>query len=512
VEAPVADPFRPPATPFGAGNRGIEYATEAGTEVRATGDGRVTFAGSVAGSLHVTVLHDDGVRTTYSFLARIDVVVGQPVRQGAVVGLTAGALHLGARRGDGYFDPASLFAPGLPQVHLVPFDEPPGPGAAGERSAVSQLIGGVGGLLGDAGGAVGSVAGWLRDGGDQLLWTMEHYASRFTFPTFFLDATLTTFQAWQRARRASDRACSAAEVQPPTPPERRIALLVAGLGSHSGGSTVDQVDTVGLGYDPPDVLRFSYAGGRVPDDTDGFSTIPVTTYGVPETQTDLRAIGARMADLVEAVATEAPGVTIDLYAHSQGGVVTRLALIELERRHGVDWLRRLGLVATLGTPHGGADLATGIHAASSTETGEAVLDVFSEVTDQELDHDAVSVRQLGETSDVVAELAEHPVPDVVHAVSIAARGDVIVPVPRSVALGMEEVVVPLTGLSAHSDLPGSADASRELALALAGLPPGCQSFSQALLDQGVGEGISLVEDMLGATGFVLAAGADVRAA
>ncbi len=508
VEAPVADPFRPPATPFGAGNRGIEYATEAGTEVRATGGGRVTFAGSVAGSLHITVLHDDGVRTTYSFLARIDVVVGQPVRQGAVVGLTAGALHLGARRGDGYFDPASLFAPGLPQVHLVPFDEPPGPGAAGERSAVSQLIGALGGLLGDA----GSVAGWLRGGGDQLLGTMEHYASRFTSPSLFLDAAFTTFQAWQRARLASDRACSASALRPPAPPERRMALLVAGLGSHSGGSMVDQVDTAGLGYDPADVMRFSYAGGRVPDDTDRVSSIPATTYGAPETQTDLRATGARMADLVEAVAAEVPGVTIDLYAHSLGGVVTRLALIELERRHGVDWLRRLGLVATLGTPHGGADLATGIHAASSTETGEAVLDVFSEVTDQELDHDVVSVRQLGETSDVVAELAEHPVPDVLHAVSIAARGDVIVPVPRSVARGMDEVVVPLTGLSAHSDLPGSADASRELALALAGLPPGCQSFSQALLDQGVGEGISLVEDMVGATAFVLAARADVRAA
>ena len=78
----MVDGFRPPATPFGAGNRGLEYGTDPGTPVAAVGDGRVTFAGSVAGTLHVTVLHADGVRTTYSFLRRVDVVVGQAVRQG----------------------------------------------------------------------------------------------------------------------------------------------------------------------------------------------------------------------------------------------------------------------------------------------------------------------------------------------------------------------------------------------------------------------------------------------
>jgi len=291
-----------------------------------------------------------------------------------------------------------------------------------------------------------------------------------------------------------------------------VALLVAGLGSGSRGSTVDQIDIETLGYSEPDVLRFSYAGGRVPDATDAFTAIPATPYDAPETQTDLRVTGSRLADLVEAVAAEAPGVPVDLFAHSQGGVVTRFALIELERRHGVDWLRRLGLVATLGTPHGGADLATAIRALDSTDTGETALDLVSEVTDQELDPGATSVAQLGETSNVVAELAGHPVPVVVDAVSIAARGDVIVPVPRAVAPGMDEVVLPLTGRSAHRDLPGSPEATRELALALAGLPPGCQSFREALLDQGLGEGISLVQDMAGAVGFLAGARADVRAA
>jgi hypothetical protein len=512
VDAPVLDPFRPPTSRFGPGNRGLEYATAPGTPVAVVADGKVTFAGSVAGSLHVTVLHDDGVRTTYSFLARVDVVAGQRVQQHDVVGTTAGSLHLGARRGDSYFDPASLFGSGPVRVRLVPFDEPPGKGEGGERSAIGQLIGGVGGLLEDATGVAGAVGGWLRDGGGQLLRTLDHYGRRFTFPMAMLDAPFTLWQAWGRARRASERPCSADQVVPPPPAARRIAVLVAGLGSHSGSSTVDDVRTDQLGYAAPDVLRFSYAGGRVPDATDGFGAIPTSTYDAPETQADLRATGRRLADLVEQVAGAAPGHPIDLYAHSQGGVVARLALIELEGRHGTAWLERIGLVATQGSPHGGADIATAVYAVSSTGVGSTILDAFGAATDQELDDESPSVVQLGETSDVIAELADHPVPDGIDAISVAARGDLIVPVPRSAAPGMDEVVVPLAGPDAHSDLPGSAAATRELGLALAGLPPGCQSFGEALLDQAVGEGISLVEDMAGAAGFLLGARADVRSA
>ena len=96
------------------------------------------------------------------------------------------------------------------------------------------------------------------------------------------------------------------------------------------------------------------------------------------------------------------------------------------------------------------------------------------------------------------------------AVSIAARGDLVVPVPRSAAPGMDEVIVPVVGLSAHDELPAHATTTRELALALAGLPPGCRSIREALLDQGVGEGVSLLTDLAGAAGFLLGVRADVR--
>ena len=147
---------------------------------------------------------------------------------------------------------------------------------------------------------------------------------------------------------------------------------------------------------------------------------------------------------------------IDLVAHSQGGLVVRLALIELERRHGAEWLARIGLVATLGTPHGGADLATAIHALSSTRSGATVLDVVTAATGQELDHDGASVAQLSETSSLVEELAAHPVPDGVDAISIAARGDVIVPVaPQRGARAWTRSSCRWSARSAHSDLPGS---------------------------------------------------------
>lgn len=509
VDAPVLDPFRPPERPYGAGNRGLEYATEPGTEVRASADGRVTFAGLVAGSRHVTVLHADGLRTSYSFLDRIDVVVGQRVRQGDVLGTTAGRLHLGARVGDAYLDPASLFSTGPPQVHLVPFEEPPGAGPKGERSALRQLVGGVGGAIGGVlGGAADGVAGissWLRGEGPQLLRTLRHYGAGLAPPFAPAGILLRGADAVATAWAVARRPCSSSDVAAPPPSTRRLALLVGGLGSTSRSAAIDDVDTAALGYEPADVLRYSYAGGRTPDPTDGFTSIADNPYEAGDTQADLRTAGAELADLIEALAAEAQGAPVDLYAHSQGGLVVRLALVELERRHGAEWLSRLGLVATIGTPHGGADLATGVHATGSTLAGSVVLDGVQRALRLELDDDATSVAQLSETSDLIAELADHPLPAGIRAVSIAARGDLVVPVPRTQVAGATPVVVPLAGPAAHDALPGSPEVARELALAVAGLPPGCQGLAGALADALAGEGISLAEDALGALALGAAA-------
>lgn len=141
VDAPITDPFRPPPRPWLPGNRGVEYGTVPGTPVRAAGRGTVTFAGRIAGELHVTVSHPDGIRTSYSFLATVAVAAGAPVRRGHVLGRTGSRLHVGARRGDTYIDPTALWgADGPPWVRLAPLDD------ADRRAPPTRRFGGLGGV------------------------------------------------------------------------------------------------------------------------------------------------------------------------------------------------------------------------------------------------------------------------------------------------------------------------------------------------------------------------------
>ena len=68
VGGPIVDPFRPPPHPGAKGNRGVDYQTVPGAPVGAAADGEVVFAGAVGGSLHVVVLHGDGIRTSLSLI------------------------------------------------------------------------------------------------------------------------------------------------------------------------------------------------------------------------------------------------------------------------------------------------------------------------------------------------------------------------------------------------------------------------------------------------------------
>lgn len=119
VDAPVLDPFRLPQGPYGPGNRGIEYDTEVGDVVRAAAGGIVVFAGSVAGTLHVTVDHGAGLLSSYSFLDRVLVGVGDAVGRGDPVGLAGDTVHFGVRIDGEYVDPASLMGTVVVRVRLV---------------------------------------------------------------------------------------------------------------------------------------------------------------------------------------------------------------------------------------------------------------------------------------------------------------------------------------------------------------------------------------------------------
>ncbi|MFQ5556823.1 MAG: peptidoglycan DD-metalloendopeptidase family protein, partial [Acidimicrobiales bacterium] len=124
VDAPVIDPFRPPDGPYGAGNRGLEYDTVAGSAVVAAAPGVVVFAGPVGGTLHVTVDHGGGLLTSYSFLDRVLVSRGAQVGAGDRVGLSGEYFHFGVRREGRYVDPARLFGRRVVEVHLVPHEDP----------------------------------------------------------------------------------------------------------------------------------------------------------------------------------------------------------------------------------------------------------------------------------------------------------------------------------------------------------------------------------------------------
>jgi len=108
VVAPILDGFRPSSTPYGPGNRGVDYLTQPGDPVRAIGPGTVTFAGSVARQRWITVSHPDGLRSSYSVAVSL-VVFGQRVVVGEQIGLAGGTVHLGVRRGDAYINPLPLF-------------------------------------------------------------------------------------------------------------------------------------------------------------------------------------------------------------------------------------------------------------------------------------------------------------------------------------------------------------------------------------------------------------------
>lgn len=129
----VTQPFTPPTTRYGRGHRGVDLAAPPGTPVLAAGAGVVGYAGLLAGRGVVTVLHADGLRTTYEPVDPV-VTVGERVSAGQVIGrlawghagcAAAACLHWGLLRGSDYLDPMRLLGAG--PVRLLPFwGVPPG--------------------------------------------------------------------------------------------------------------------------------------------------------------------------------------------------------------------------------------------------------------------------------------------------------------------------------------------------------------------------------------------------
>jgi pimeloyl-ACP methyl ester carboxylesterase len=282
--------------------------------------------------------------------------------------------------------------------------------------------------------------------------------------------------------------CTPESVPAPRVVGRHRAVLVGGLGSASGHAAVLEVPTDRLGYAPNDVMQFSYRGG----------TAAESPYAPADTQGDLRASARRLRELLERLDREDPTVPVDVIAHSQGGLVTREALAD-EVDRGDAHLPPLGAIVTLGSPHKGADLATAVGMLSHPLAGRTLLAAVERASSSAPDPRSPAVQQLSETSGFLRKLNARPIPKGVHFTSIGGRGDLVVPAPRTRLAGASNVTVPVPGAARdHDALPRSPAAEREMALALAGMPPTCQGFTDAMADTVIGTHISRVEDALGA--------------
>jgi hypothetical protein len=491
VDAPVVDPFRPADPNWNAGNRGLEYATTPGTAVSASAAGEVVFAGPVGDGLHVVVLHDDGLRTSYSFLQLIAVRRGDKVTQGQTVGTAQARFHFGVRAGDAYLDPALLFGGGPPQVHLVPEELRRPQSEAKEREGLARMFAGWGARAIAAGGAAME---WARDRAaqevldrvDELrgLALLGYEGRPLTHVGRFVEAAWE----WQKARET----CTAESVPAPRLAERHIAVMVAGLGSKSTGDSIDDVNTAALGYAPSDVYRYSYLGG----------TVPEHPYTATDTTADIHHSARHLRELLQRVAAEHPGVPIDIIAHSQGGIVARTALTDEVDGHDPR-LPQVRSLVTLSTPHRGAPIATLATMAAHTKIGGQVEAALHDAFPKMVDPQGTSVKQLAEQSPFMLKLNMRPMPAGVNMTSIGAREDWTVPAGVTHLDGARNVIVSAPGVKTeHSDMPGASETQREIALGLAGMAPTCQRFGDFVADFVVSDYIRLAENGAAAGAYI----------
>jgi hypothetical protein len=133
---PVLRPFQAPATPYGAGHRGVDLGGSVGEPVFAAGDGLVLYAGALFNCDLISIEHPGGLRTTYTPVVP-SVRVGQQVTRRQQIGTLLAArpgcpeevgndgtgppvfLYWGVHRDRDYLDPLRLVATG--EVRLLPW-------------------------------------------------------------------------------------------------------------------------------------------------------------------------------------------------------------------------------------------------------------------------------------------------------------------------------------------------------------------------------------------------------
>lgn len=527
VRGAVARPFAEPRSRYGAGHRGVDFVAAPGAPVRAANSGEVTFAGNVAGSLHVVVAHGGGLRTSASFLATIAVRRGQRVARGDVLGTTgagvgehAGVLHFGLRVGDRYVDPMALFVPTdlTRLIRLVPVDEPAqaglDPPALERRSLAESLhlprgvtaltapeersgpLDAIGGALADVAavgrGLIGPALVPLEGLGVAASWL---WRGSLASPMVADGVTMAErLLEWARSRQD----CDSDTKQPASGGgSGHLALTIAGINSSTDpeSATALPLDTDRLGYRAGEVRSFSYAPDGGP-------------YRREHTTADLtkaaRALGAQLRQLQR----EQPGREVDLIAHSQGGVVVA-EFLEHVYDAGDAKLPPLGTVVTLSSPLQGAPVATAVKRVRATTTGRAIADEVDQRSGGAVPPTGgISTRQLSEDSSFIRGLQHGSLPEQIDLTSIGATDDVIVPADHTTRSGVRSVTVDPAGFSDHGGIVrdgGALDAAR---LALEGRSLPCIGIAAGVRGAIEPVLISRAERTAGAAGAALGSASD----
>ncbi|MDQ3661013.1 MAG: peptidoglycan DD-metalloendopeptidase family protein [Actinomycetota bacterium] len=458
LDQAVSRHFEAPSSAYGPGHRGIDFRVAKGTLVRSAAAGIVKFAGLVAGRLAVTVAHAGGLETTYSMLSEIRVSRGDEVARGRFLGLSGDAhsglegLHFGVKLDGAYVDPALFLGPLdlSAAVHLAPLIE-------------SDLVESDSGLSGaertGGGGRVSANAG-------------------------------THLQACRRPRTLDRR---------PPPPNDNVAVAVAGIGSETVTSLpllyTSAFGPQALGYDPDKVYYFSYAGNRGPRGHIPYDR--TATYG------SLERAGRGLRRLLARIGRAHPGSQVDLFAHSQGGLLARLSLEGLVSAW-TPGLPRIDHMVTLATPHRGAPVASLPSALESSSPvgrfgARLVLDSLGRWSANGgpiPDPRAQAVRQLAPGSRVITRLGSHDRAFGTRFLSLAAAGDLAVPTSRSDLYGATHHVVSPGGLNAHGAILRSGSARAYAYAFLRDAAPGCRS-SWERRGRFLGTAIDFIESHLG---------------
>jgi hypothetical protein len=517
VPGAVVRPFSEPVNGFAAGHRGVDFAAASGTPVLAANDGTVSFAGNVAGALHVVVAHAGGIRTSYSFLLRVDVAIGQHVHRGQVLGAAGGSgdghgpgvFHFGVRIGDRYVDPMLLFRPTdlTALVRLVPAGERAAAGRASpekERREIElfhsdgdgSCLGGLpfGDEICDAGSAIGEAAGDTGEAigeaaADVYDWTSEKAAAAFNaglqfarslagkVGAYFVENAKAFVAAFDELRKLVPELLKfALETNP-------IARIVGDLLA-IGRSIVEhlfscpqpdpdphpaKLDNLVVAVGGLGSSRRRRKNGSVTASFDlewqvyGYSRNNVEyfsydanseTYNAQDTTEDLHEKARMLGEQIKEAARTRPGKPVDLIGHSQGGVVIAIFLQEIYRGHESEY-PPIEHVVTLASPLRGTPTAD----VAISARHHPIAGFLARRATDAFHAGGESMEQLSEHSKTAHDLWKKSVPHGVQFLSIGGMEDWFIPSPSTeVGDGGTSIVV-ATGdlIGAHQAIERDSD-------------------------------------------------------